>query len=58
MHFIPDILNHLDKKVGATNFLYEVCVNNKLLVSNEEMVALIIDKALEACMSSNTYQIV
>ena len=46
MDYIPDILPHLGKKVGASNFLYEVCVNNKLLVNNEEIVSLIIDKAL------------
>jgi hypothetical protein len=34
MQYIPDILPHLSKKVGASNFLYEVCINNKLLVNN------------------------
>jgi len=34
MRYIPDILKHLNKKVGAASFLYEVCINNKLLVNN------------------------
>ena len=34
MKYIPDILKHLGKKVGAASFLYEVCINNKLLVNN------------------------
>lgn len=34
MKYIPDILPHLSLKVGADNFLHEVCVNNKLLVNN------------------------
>lgn len=34
MHYIPYVLPHLEKKVGAANFLYEVCRNNKILVSN------------------------
>jgi hypothetical protein len=37
-------------KVGADNFLYEVCVNNKLLVNNEGLVSKIIDGALDACI--------
>lgn len=49
MQYIPNILPHLQKRVGAASFLYEVTRNNKLLVSNEEMVHLIIEKALESC---------
>ena len=50
MEFIPDFLPHLSQKVGADNFLYEVCVNNKLLVNNQELVSKIIDGALYACL--------
>lgn len=50
MKYIPDILPHLSLKVGADNFLYEVCVNNKLLVNNEGLVTQIIDGALDACI--------
>ena len=32
--YIPDFLKHLNKKVGASSFLYEICNNNKLLVNN------------------------
>lgn len=46
MQYIPDILPHLKNKVGAANFLYEVTRNNKLLVSNEEMVTMIIEQSL------------
>ena len=38
-------------KVGAASFLYEVTRNNKLLVSNMEMVSLIVEKALESCVA-------
>lgn len=51
MKYIPDILKHLNKKVGAASFLYEVCINNKLLVNNEELVGTILDGALKACTS-------
>lgn len=34
MRYIPDVLKHLNKKVGAASFIYEVCINNKLLVNN------------------------
>jgi hypothetical protein len=50
MHYIPDFLPHLSLKVGASNLLYEVCVNNKLLVNNEGLIAEIIDGALDACI--------
>lgn len=53
MKYIPDILPHLSLKVGADNFLYEVCVNNKLLVNNEALVSQIIDGALDACIKLN-----
>ncbi len=46
MHYIPDVLPHLSKKVGAANFIYEVSINNKLLVNNQELVVKIIDGAL------------
>jgi hypothetical protein len=38
MKYIPYVLPHLSLRVGADNFLYEVCVNNKLLVNNEALV--------------------
>jgi hypothetical protein len=56
MRYIPDILKHLNKKVGAASFLYEVCINNKLLVNNEELVSMILDKALKACVSLEVYE--
>jgi hypothetical protein len=57
MKFIPDILPHLPLKVGADNFLYEVCVNNKLLVNNEVLVSQIIEGALNACIKLNEHEI-
>lgn len=51
MRFIPDILKHLNKKVGASSFIYEVCINNKLLVNNEQLVNTILEGALSACIS-------
>lgn len=51
MHYIPDILPHLKKKVCADSFLFEVTRNNKLLVSNEEMVTKIIDAVLDSCLA-------
>ena len=53
MKYIPDVLPHLSLKVGADNFIYEVCVNNKLLVNNEGLVTQIIDGALDACIELN-----
>ena len=50
MEYIPFILPHLRKRVGAAAFLYEVTRNNKLLVSNESMVTLIVEKALQSCV--------
>jgi len=50
MKYIPDILPHLNKRVGAACFLYEVCINNKILVNNDEMVNLIFEKALTSCI--------
>ena len=57
MEYIPDILAHLPLKLGAENFLYEVCVNNKLLVNNEGLVSQIIEGALEACIKLNENEI-
>ena len=54
MKYIPDILKHLTKRVGASSFLYEVCINNKLLVNNEEIVTMIFDQALGACVKLGT----
>lgn len=51
MEYIPGILPFLKKKVGAAAFICEICKNNKLLVNNEEIVELIIDAALDSCMS-------
>lgn len=34
IQYIPDVLKHMDKKVGVSSFLYTVCRNNKLLVNN------------------------
>ena len=49
MQYIPFILPHLKQKVWADSFLYEVTRNNKLLVSNEELVTKIIYSALDSC---------
>ena len=35
--------------MGAASFLYEVTRNNKLLVSNEQLVNLIIESAVDSC---------
>jgi hypothetical protein len=51
MSYIPFVIPHLNKKVGAANFLYQVSINNKLLVSDYNMVKIIIDGALDACNS-------
>lgn len=50
MPYIEFVLPHLKEKVGAASFLYEVTRNNKLLVSNEQLVILIIEKALDSCV--------
>lgn len=50
MPYIEFVLPHLKEKVGAASFLYEVTRNNKLLVSNEQLVNLIIEKALDSCV--------
>jgi hypothetical protein len=34
MKYIPFVIPHLNKRVGAASFLYEVCINNKILVNN------------------------
>lgn len=58
MPYIPYILPHLKEKVGAASFLYEVTRNNKLLVSNEELVNLIIESAVDSCSKlEQTYAI-
>lgn len=46
MAHVPDILPHLSKKVGAATFLYQVSINNKLLIGNLSLVTRIIDAAL------------
>lgn len=35
MKYIPVILPHLKKKVGADSFIYEITRNNKILINNE-----------------------
>ena len=50
MEYVPYILPHLKRRVGAANFLYQVCLNNKMLISNTALVRQIIDGALEACI--------
>jgi hypothetical protein len=57
MNYIPYILPHLNKRVGAASFLYEVCINNKILVNSEELVVSIIDGALNACLSFEPVEI-
>jgi len=56
MKYIPDVLKHLNKKVGAASFLYEVCINNKLLVNNQELVFTILDQSLNACTHLEVYE--
>lgn len=51
IEYVPDVLPHLANKVGASYFLYIVCYNNKILISNEELVNLIIESALNACVA-------
>lgn len=46
MGYVPLILPHLKRRVGAANFLYHVTLNNKMLISNYGMVRQIIDGAL------------
>ena len=50
MKYIPDILPQLSKRVGAASLLYEICINNKILVNDERKVLQIIDGALGACV--------
>jgi hypothetical protein len=50
MEYIPFIIPHLNKRVGAASFLYEVCINNKILVNNEQLVQQIIEGALNSCI--------
>jgi hypothetical protein len=53
IEYIPYVLAHLNKRVGAASFIYVVCVNNKTLINNEEIVSMIIEAALDACISFN-----
>jgi len=46
MEYVPLILPHLKRRVGAANFLYYVSLDNKLLISNTSLVRTIIDGAL------------
>jgi hypothetical protein len=50
MTYVELILPHLKRRVGAANFLYQVTLNNKMLISNTSLVKKIIDGALEACI--------
>jgi hypothetical protein len=50
MNYIPYIMPHLNKRVGAASFLYEVCINNKILVNSEQIVNSIIEGALNSCV--------
>jgi hypothetical protein len=50
MEYIPYIIPHLNKRVGAASLLYEVCINNKILVNNEQFVQEIIEGALNSCI--------
>lgn len=59
--YVPYILPHLSKKVGASYFMYVVCYNNKILISDEDIVAKIIESSLEACIAGdneNMYKII
>ena len=49
-HLLPLLLPHLKRRVGAANFLYHVCLNNKMLIADTALVRIIIDGALEACI--------
>ena len=53
INYIPDILPHLKRKVGAAAFLFVVCRDNKLLVSNEDLVVKIIEASLDVCVESD-----
>jgi len=57
MKYIPDIMPHLNKRVGAASFLYEVCINNKILVNSEEVVNSIIEGALNSCVELEQQEI-
>lgn len=46
MEHIQYILPHLTLCVGAHSLLYEICINNKLLVNSEQTVRIIV----EACL--------
>lgn len=48
---------HLNKRVGAASFLYEVCINNKILVNSEEVVNSIIEGALNSCVELEQQEI-
>lgn len=58
MKYIPDVIPHLNKRVGAASFLFEVCINNKILVNNEELVNIIIDGALNSCLELEKEELV
>lgn len=58
IEYIPDVLPHLKRKVGAANFIYVVASNNKTLISNEDLVQKIIEAALDACVSTESALIV
>lgn len=58
MQYIPNLLPLLSKRVGAASFLFEVCVNNKILVNNEELVSTIIEGALNSCLELEREELV
>ena len=57
INYIPDFLPYLTQRVGAASFLYEVCINNKILVNNQQIVEQIYDGALSGCIELENEEI-
>jgi hypothetical protein len=49
MQYIRLVLPHLQYRVGASQFIYNICFNNKILVSDEELVKDIAEAIISAC---------
>jgi hypothetical protein len=49
MPYIRLVLPHLKYRVGAAQFIYNICYNNKILVNSEDLVKEIIEAIIEAC---------
>lgn len=49
MQYIRLVLPHLQYRVGAAQFIYNICFNNKILVNSEDIVKEIVEAIITAC---------